>query len=269
MNNFFKSTIENGKQLEKPTAKCYYTQLQESNSIFKDISVEQIKNKSNNLKKSYQEAMRFLNGTGQGVGVPAEENDEDGTTNTTSLRNEVLKRCRYFDELSEIYANKANVVTPVIFDSVREMVGLSSYVVNNPELLEIDGEIIDESGNVLIDELRDEPEQDSIGETSNASAQLLTHKAKPIPLRRKQNYTNNAINKLEKMEDHRQEVMEKRLKLDEEKFVSQMQLEREKFTFEKSKHQEEMRLRLEIRKMELEKEERIALKELELKYKQI
>lgn len=63
---YMKSTIQDGKQLEKPTANVYFGKALDSLK-FSDCTVTQLKNQVRNLKKKFCDAVQWRNQTGQGV----------------------------------------------------------------------------------------------------------------------------------------------------------------------------------------------------------
>lgn len=266
---YLKEIKRNGMQIEKPTAKIFYTNFKSQTPNFENIPVDSIKNKSHNLKRIYQSVKNNFNQTGQGI------LDENST-----IMAKILFECPHYHDLVEIYGDKPNINVPVIFDSGLSEMGQVEYLYSDGIYNDDDDQANDRDINDVNEDSNKHPspvcelaeyDEDSIPGSSNVlGSKSTTSKSITGNGFGKSNfnkrYEKNAVSKLSKIEESRQKLMEKKIKIEEQRMEQQQQIERDKLEFEKYKFEAGMKFQLEMRK--IDKEERLALKEMEMKHKE-
>lgn len=289
------ASVQQNRQVEKPTAREYWKDFANQYPEFNEIDVELIVNKSRNLKQSYQKAISWKNTTGQGV------------TDESTIDNEIKKRCVHYNSLHEIYSDRPNVQPRAKFDSDR--VG-QEFICNGPldangSVFEIDlcGEYFDVVGNESFSHLVEEdivfePDQIDVGSTeqNQSSTSINTRQNRDIPeipeistnskenntprkrtrnnaLKKVPTYEKNSLHILKELELKRYDVQQKKIKLEEEKFAYQKGFDERRLEMEVKNQEAEMKLKefeikqnREIREMEIKKELEIARMQLEFKY---
>ncbi|XP_050321886.1 uncharacterized protein LOC126754058 [Bactrocera neohumeralis] len=256
------SYMQNHRNVEKPTAKIYYSKLLAATKIEATWNI--LKCKIRYLKSQMKSADHWLNSTGAGV--------EDGVVERTVM-DKVLKSCPHYKQLADIFATEREAEVVVMSSSAMELDSIEN----------------------VVDDLED-PEPEAQEENDISVLASASSAASPIVKKIKPKHQNTAIDKLATLEAERMRFREKQLQFEIEKFnwmkqveankhenekkkiendfQKPLQFEIEKFNWmkqvEANKHENEKKKienDFQLKKMELEQNERIRKLEIEMKYK--
>ncbi|XP_049314825.1 uncharacterized protein LOC125778958 [Bactrocera dorsalis] len=223
--------MQDHRNVEKPTARIYYTKLLAVTKIEATWNI--LKCKIRYLKSQMKSAEHWLNSTGAGV--------EDGDVELTVM-DKVLKSCPHYKQLADIFATEREAEVMVMSSSAMEL----------------------DSEENVVDDLED-PEPEAQEENDILVSELSSGSSAASPfvkkIKAKQQYT--AIDILATLESERMSFREKQLQFEKEKFNWMKQVEANKHENEKKKIENDFQLK----KMELEQNERIRKLEIEIKYK--
>lgn len=271
--------------LQKPTTRIYYEKLVVETPLFASINFDVLRNKSKNLKESYQRAIKWRQNTGQGV-----ENEE-------SIRDYILRICPHFDLLDEIYSERPNVNPPYIIDTSIEISNSSQNITPDfqPDSFISDDSIIEitdensPNGSFLTQMQQSEPIQ-SYDEENREKIHNNRQTFRPLNKKstntdmastpKKPRFVQNSMQQLADLQKSRAEMHEKKYLIELKKLeandkweqkkleieIERNNIEKEKILLDERMKIAELKNQERIRKMEIEKEERLAMYELQLKY---
>lgn len=232
----------------------------DSSKELEGVQVNALRAKVKNLKTGYIKAVAWKNRTGQGT--------EDGET----LMKVVVRLCPHFETLDEIFSDRPNVNIPFVLDY--------GYNINDQQQSEAERE---ESDLVQLNDTA----FDLIPGDAQSPRQLPREPTTPLPkdpmtpLSKRPRYVNNSLTQLADVQKSRQEMNNKKLKIEEQRLELQNKWEERKIDIEVDKLRNEQenilsgeRIRMaelaqqeRLNILQIEKDERLARLELELKYK--
>lgn len=280
---------QSGFIIEKPTAKLYYEKLKiDLKGIFLQLPIPALQNKVKYLRAQYLKAIEWQGQTGQGV---------DGE----SVRTHILSLCPHYDELDEIYSERPSVVVPNKIDTGNFEIEHRQENHLDPVLNEIDDytryDYIDFNEDFLDNTENEPPNNPPNANTSHKEpevnvnlrtaaqtivaseatqdedVEMVPKSINPFQKRRQPRYVNNSVSQLVVLENNRQELLLKRHKLEKVKNEEQLKNEKERIDLEKArldfdrmKWEKEFELNRELELRKIEKDEKIAVLELKLKY---
>lgn len=251
--NYLKETIQQNRQIEKPTARLYFEKFIGQNKEFEGVNPDIIKSKVQTFKKSYQGAVNWLNNTGQGV--------EDGD----NIRSYLKRICPYYEILNEIYGERPSVHIPVTVDTGADDNGGTSDYENEvftPAVFEpMVEEFLDDSNEFYIDNHATPSPPDNhapaIRERADKRKAELSRAGSKTP-----RYVKNSLVQLTEIQKSRNEIQEKKIDVEVQRLKLENEWQEKKLKLEEKKIEMEERIRM----AEIEKDERVARYNLELKY---
>lgn len=249
------SIIQEGKSLEKPTAKVFYQKALES-LCFENCSINQLKHHVKNLRNKYTMAIQWRDQTGQGVLQEQGEQKLKGMTQFNSRNNFILKmvhyielleqRCPLFSELDEIFGEKTSIVPPYLHES-------STNTQDHSQIIEVESVV--PSGTVNLASCVTEVEDEDVTiMTDDNAVPRAPSKEKPIPKKRRIQQ-NAGITALARTAELRFEIQKEELELakvkwEDEKLHRSLMYEIEVQKLEHEKALAEKRIRLEEKKLQ-------------------